>query len=84
MASASTDKKLRSEKKSRDIVTDSQPADSDITMTDSTLVETQPDLPDEWEETQPLEEANLEVCTDPIDSHRPNLTTCKETQPTTP
>ncbi|KAJ6499321.1 hypothetical protein C8R45DRAFT_1211105 [Mycena sanguinolenta] len=44
---------------------EAQPADSDVTMTDASLVETQlvetqPDLPDEWEETQPVDETTFE------------------------
>jgi chromosome transmission fidelity protein 4 len=51
----------RPEKKSR--VAGVQPAELDVPMTDVSLVETQPDLPEEWEETQPLEGAtSLEVC----------------------
>ncbi|KAJ7462267.1 hypothetical protein B0H11DRAFT_2285618 [Mycena galericulata] len=76
MSSASSKKETRDENKSRQVVTDIQRIDSDITMTDATLVETQPDLPDEWEETQPLEEATLEVYADPVGSHRLNLTPC--------
>ncbi|KAJ7725842.1 hypothetical protein DFH07DRAFT_1002167 [Mycena maculata] len=60
MASASNDKRSRVEKKSLEVVLDSQPPDSDITMTDSTLIETQPNLPEEWEETQPLEEVETQ------------------------
>ncbi|KAJ7703219.1 hypothetical protein B0H17DRAFT_95568 [Mycena rosella] len=55
MASTSIDKK-RVEKKP---VADSQMADSDVNMADVT-VETQPDLPEEWEETQPVEASTLE------------------------
>ncbi|KAJ7497276.1 hypothetical protein FB451DRAFT_1018101 [Mycena latifolia] len=60
MTSASIDKKTRTEKKPREIVTGNQAADSDVTMADMT-VETQPDLPEEWEETQPVEATSLEV-----------------------
>lgn len=62
MASSSNDRKSRVEKKPREIVSESHPIDSDTAMTDATLVETQPDLPEEWEETQPVEAAgSLEV-----------------------
>ncbi|KAJ6586903.1 hypothetical protein DFH09DRAFT_910436 [Mycena vulgaris] len=58
IASTSIDKKSRVEKKPREVA--SQVADSDVTMTDMT-VETQPDLPEEWEETQPVEGGTIEV-----------------------
>ncbi|KAJ7096343.1 hypothetical protein C8R44DRAFT_812788 [Mycena epipterygia] len=68
MASSSNDRKSRVEKKPREMVSESHPIDSDIAMTDATLVETQPDLPEEWEETQPVEAAG----------------SLEETQPATP
>ncbi|KAJ7262195.1 hypothetical protein B0H12DRAFT_1321837 [Mycena haematopus] len=55
----------RTEKKSR--VAGSQPATSDVAMTDvvetqleTQLIETQPDLPEEWEETQPVDGTTFE------------------------
>jgi hypothetical protein len=48
----------RPEKKSR--VAEVQPVDpDDVAMTDASLVETQPDLPEEWEETQPVEGTSI-------------------------
>jgi hypothetical protein len=60
ISSAAVDKKSRVEKRPREIVPESDVADSDVAMTDVT-VETQPDLPEEWEETQPVEASSLEV-----------------------
>ncbi|KAJ7680302.1 hypothetical protein DFH06DRAFT_1076932 [Mycena polygramma] len=56
----------RPEKKPR--AADVQPADLDVAMPDASLVETQPDLPEEWEETQPVED----------------VASVEETQPVTP
>ncbi|KAJ7132769.1 hypothetical protein C8R43DRAFT_1089712 [Mycena crocata] len=70
---------MTSAKKSRETVTDNQP---DVTMSDATLVETQPELPEEWEETQPVD-PGLEVrvqCKLLTKAEHPH----QETQPATP
>ncbi|KAJ7287553.1 hypothetical protein C8J57DRAFT_1284265 [Mycena rebaudengoi] len=57
MSSAPSEKKSQVDKKSSDKETSTQSsvAETDVAMTDSSLIETQPELPEEWEETQPVD-----------------------------
>lgn len=60
LTGSSIDKKMRAEKKPQETVADNHVADPDASMADTTVAETQLDLPEEWEETQPVEATSLE------------------------